>query len=625
MIGKILSNRYEIIELIGQGGMAKVYKAKDTFLNRFVAIKVLKPEFVGNEQFIKKFKRESQAAASLSHPNIVNIYDVGVVEEINYIVMEFVKGSTLKEHIKLKGPMKWKEVILISTQIASALDHAHKNHIIHRDIKPHNILLTEEKLPKVADFGIARAITSSTITISEETMGSVHYISPEQARGGFVDEKSDLYSLGVLMYELITGKLLFEGDNSISVAIKHIQNEIVPPKQIDSSIPDGLNDIIVKLLNKSPSDRYNSAIELIKDLNSVKHIPNNRIFNKEHIEDSPTQVTPIIKNIENKEKKHNAQKTDNQKQSIKISTIIIVILLSIIFGIMIYFLGSYLLVQEVEVPNIVGLTLNESIRVLEKSELKIQIEKREYNTEIDKDRIISQNPEQGTKVKENQSVKVIISDGARYVKVPSVIGKFDVEGKNDLENLGFIIKEINRAFNEEYENGIIFDQNPSAGIEAKEASEIILFVSKGKDTATVPNLIGESEESAKDIILSTGLLVGKIEYVISDKYDKGIVVEQDPLRNSEVAKETLVNLKVSRGKRTSKTVNINLNDLTKFEEVKLVDVKVILFDQESKSVVVYEQQHYSNDNITVTMVGVGIQYYQVVIDGKEYVPVVITF
>ncbi len=295
MIGKVLGNRYEIIEKIGGGGMALVYKAKCRLLNRFVAVKVLRAEFTEDEEFVKKFKRESQAAASLSHPNIVGIYDVGMEDNVYYIVMEYIKGQTLKDLIKKKGALGVDFATNIAIQISSALEHAHKNHIVHRDIKSHNIMIREDNSVKVTDFGIARAISSSTITNTGNVIGSVHYFSPEQARGGYTDEKSDIYSLGIVMYEMMTGRLPFEGETPIAVALKHIQEEALKPTSINTRIPKSMEDIIQKCIEKDVNNRYSSMSEIIADLRQSLVMPNGDFVKKNKFTDENTRVIKPIK------------------------------------------------------------------------------------------------------------------------------------------------------------------------------------------------------------------------------------------------------------------------------------------------------------------------------------------
>ena len=300
---KVLNNRYEIIEKIGGGGMAEVYKAKCRVLNRFVAIKVLRNEFVGDEEFISKFKDESQAAAKLNHNNIVNIFDTGIDGDIHYIVMEYVEGTTLKEYIKKNKPLDIKESINIASQIAEALRHAHGNKIIHRDIKPQNILLTEDKLAKVGDFGIARAISEKTITNSDKSIGSVHYFSPEQARGGYVDNRTDIYSLGVVLFEMVTGRVPFDGDTPISVALKHVNENISKPSKYNEKIPRKLEEIILKSTNKSQSLRYHNIDEMIEDLKNVFE-PN-----------SKTPVIPTEEDLEKEEALRKFFESDNENNN----------------------------------------------------------------------------------------------------------------------------------------------------------------------------------------------------------------------------------------------------------------------------------------------------------------------
>ncbi|NLC68028.1 MAG: Stk1 family PASTA domain-containing Ser/Thr kinase, partial [Clostridiaceae bacterium] len=290
----VLGNRYELIEKIGGGGMAVVYKARCRLLNRYVAVKVLREEFTGDEEFVKRFEIEAQSAASLSHPNIVPIYDVGNENNVYYIVMEYVDGITLKEYIAEKGPLEWKEAIRIATQICSAIEHAHIKKIIHRDIKPQNILVTKEGIAKVTDFGIARAATSSTITMVGTTIGSVHYFSPEQARGGYIDEKSDLYSLGIVLYEMVTGRMPFDGESPVAIALMHIQDKPVPPTELNKDIPKALNDIIIKAIRKEQSNRYQSASEMLEDLYRALREPYGSFAEDNGEEESPTRKIKAI-------------------------------------------------------------------------------------------------------------------------------------------------------------------------------------------------------------------------------------------------------------------------------------------------------------------------------------------
>jgi serine/threonine protein kinase len=296
MESNVLGNRYELIEKIGGGGMALVYKARCRLLNRFVAVKILREEFTGDEEFVKRFEIEAQSAASLSHPNIVPIYDVGNENNIFYIVMEYIDGITLKEYIVRNGPLDWKDAVRIAIQICSAIEHAHSKQIIHRDIKPQNILMTQDGIAKVTDFGIARAVTSSTITMVGSTIGSVHYFSPEQARGGYIDEKSDLYSLGIIMYEMITGKMPFDGESPVAIALKHIQDKPIQPIDLNKDIPRALNDIIMKAIKKEQSGRYQTATEMSEDLYRVFKEPNGDFAEDNGTDENPERYLPYINN-----------------------------------------------------------------------------------------------------------------------------------------------------------------------------------------------------------------------------------------------------------------------------------------------------------------------------------------
>ena len=311
--GKVLGGRYEIINKIGNGGMATVYRATDLVLKRYVAVKILRDEFTTDEEFIRRFETEAQSAARLTHPNIVSIYDVGVDNGVYYIVMELIQGKTLKEIIvEERGPLPWKWSVNVAIQIASALEMAHKNNIIHRDIKPHNIIITEDGIAKVTDFGIAKAVSNSTITAFGTTIGSVHYFSPEQAKGGYTDAKSDIYSLGVVMYEMLTGKVPFDADTSVSVALKHMQEDPVPPMEINPNIPKAVNDIILKAMQKEPMARYQTATAMLRDLAQALKNPDGEFVEKEDLDDGLTRRMDAITDDMAKNAKSSNKKKKNK-------------------------------------------------------------------------------------------------------------------------------------------------------------------------------------------------------------------------------------------------------------------------------------------------------------------------
>ena len=379
--GRLIGNRYEILEKIGNGGMATVYKARCHVLNRNVAVKVLKEEFTTDAEFVKRFNIEAQSAASLSHPNIVSIYDVGNEGDIYYIVMELVQGKTLKEIITDEGILPWKWTVNIAIQIASALEVAHRHNIVHRDIKPHNIIITEDGTAKVTDFGIAKAVSNSTITSFGATIGSVHYFSPEQARGGYTDAKSDLYSLGVVMYEMLTGKVPFDADTPVSVALKHMQEVPVEPKTLNPTIPDSVNKIIIKAMQKEPSLRYISATEMLTDLKeSIKNPNGNFVVMSKAVTDEPTRVM----NVEEAEKEAKREEKQGKKKKNKAKKIVLIVFLCLLifFGAM---FGTWKLLtggrtKEVQIPSLVGTNIEEAKTKLDELKLKYEITE-EYSPE----------------------------------------------------------------------------------------------------------------------------------------------------------------------------------------------------------------------------------------------------
>ena len=429
--GRLLGNRYEIVEKIGNGGMATVYRAKCHVLNRYVAIKILRDEFTTDEEFIKRFEVEAQSAASITHPNIVSVYDVGVDGNLHYIVMELIKGKTLKEIIiEEKGPLPWKWSVNIAIQIASALETAHKNHIIHRDIKPHNIIITEDGVAKVTDFGIAKAVSNSTITAFGTTIGSVHYFSPEHARGGFTDEKSDLYSLGVAMYEMLTGKVPFDADTPVSIALKHMQEEPKAANEINANIPRAVNDVIMKALKKDSTLRYQNATAMLIDLKRALKEPNgNFVDNSDYQGDFPTQRISTL----GMDEESAPRSSKNKKQNKFVMFVKKHKVLSAIIGVFLLFtisLGGTIGIanatrpKDVAIPNLVGKTVDEVKQILSENKLNYVEESQEYNTEYEAGQVIEQNPPfvEGRKIKQNTDVKVVVSLGTEKTTVPVLKG-----------------------------------------------------------------------------------------------------------------------------------------------------------------------------------------------------------
>ena len=464
--GKLLGGRYEIIEKIGNGGMATVYRATDKVLKRDVAVKILRDEFTTDEEFIKRFEVEAQSAARLTHPNIVSIYDVGVEDNFNYIVMELIRGKTLKEIIlEEKGPLPWKWSVNVAIQIASALETAHRNNIIHRDIKPHNIIITEDGIAKVTDFGIAKAVSNSTITAFGTTIGSVHYFSPEHARGGFTAAKSDLYSLGVVLYEMVTGRVPFDADTPVSVALKHMQEKPEEPIEVNPNVPMAVNKIIMKALQKDTNLRYQTATDMLDDLRKALKDPDGDFVDDEEYDPTAkTQVlhTEMYNNVRGDKKQNEDNKKDGKfKAFIKKHK-----KLSIFIGLILLFtlsLGGTMLAlnltnpAEVDMPNVVGLSQDEAKQDIEEAKLVFEVASEEYNKDVPEGFVISQKAEddlgdftttpQNKKVKEGSKVLVKISKGQEKTTVPNVEGKEKEEAIKMLEDAKLQVEVIEETSN----------------------------------------------------------------------------------------------------------------------------------------------------------------------------------
>ncbi len=631
MIGKVLGNRYEIIEKIGGGGMALVYKAKCRLLNRYVAVKILRPEFIGDEEFVKKFKRESQAAASLSHPNIVGIYDVGMEDEIYYIVMEYIKGQTLKELIKAKGALSPEFATNISIQIASALEHAHNNHIVHRDIKSHNIMLKEDRTIKVTDFGIARAVSSCTITNTGNIIGSVHYFSPEQARGGYTDEKSDIYSLGIVMYELVTGRLPFEGETPISVALKHIQEEPVNPKAVNNRIPKSLEDIIMKCMSKDISGRYASVSEIISDLKQSLIMPNGDfVKKKKEIDENTIKIEPIkvadINNGNNNTTIAETKITDSQKESVEekenkknnrkitfwavFSGLVLALVLT----------GSYFAIKSVfnvkveNVPNIIGKMEEDAREELFQFGFIMDVAERVYNKDIPEGQIIRQDPKPNSPNKVTNPVAVFVSKGPRKVPVPSIVGKNYDEVDIFLKSMGLEEGDVTPEYSP-YPNGVVIRQEILPGISVDEGTKINYVISGGPEKFFMVNLIGSNIKDAENQLMTLDLILGNTAEEYSAEYPKGTVIDQSVKAGTEISKKSIVDLVVSKGEKEEP---VNKTYLSVKLPKNLDRMKVTVFKIEGdKSSLIYENTHSSSDSpLKIEVSGKGKVLFEVYINNS---------
>ena len=561
--GRILGNRYEIIEKVGNGGMATVYKATDLVLKRYVAVKILRDEFTTDEEFIKRFETEAQSAARLVHPNIVSIFDVGVDNGIYYIVMELIKGKTLKEIIvEERGPLPWKWSVNVAIQIASALEMAHKNNIIHRDIKPHNIIITEDGIANVTDFGIAKAVSNSTITAFGTTIGSVHYFSPEHARGGYTDAKSDLYSLGVVMYEMVTGKVPFDADTPVSVALKHMQEEPVPPIEMNPHLPEAVNKIILKALKKDPMYRYQTATELLEDLRMALKNPSGDFVEDEDYD--PTAKTQKIstQDVEKMQKRNNKKEnklvTFIKNHKVLSSFIGLILLFCIAFG------GTMLVLnltnpKEVEMPNIVGLTKDEAQQRIEGAKLKFEVASEEYNKDVEENHVISQDPtyvEGYNKVKEGSTVKVVLSKGTEKTKVPKVVGMSQEDAVTAIEDAK-LKAEIVEETSKKVQEGYVISQETDANTEVDAGETVKIHVSTGVEKATVPGVVVKSQDEAKKTLQDLGFVVTVTTAEDSSK-DNGVVLKQSLDEGKSVEKGSAITITVNKLAEI-KTIPIKVN------------------------------------------------------------------
>ncbi len=586
MSGKIIDGRYEIIEEIGRGGMAIVYRAKCLVLNRYVAIKVLRPEYRDDAEFIKRFKIEAQSAGSLSHPNVVSIYDVGNEDDIEYIVMEYVEGITLKQYLGAKGVLQWKEAVDYASQICSGLEHAHKKGIVHKDIKPENIIITKEGILKITDFGIAKALNQGTIATGGLTMGSVHYFSPEQARGGFTDAKTDLYSLGILTYEMVTGRLPFEGDSAISVAMQHLETEPVRPSVFNPSIPKSLETVILKAMKKEQSERYQTATQMLIDLKKVYvgsevHYNEGDEFTKKFTPINPP--TPSSKNSAHQGSKNagqqrrpqnssgkapvkkqppraeaaNAKKKKKKGDALGITAGIfagIAVIALAIWGWSFMTGGSK---NEVECPELVNHTCAEALELIEGTKLKIVQENGKEIKADDEGIIVTQDPKSGKKIKNNAKIKVTLGDQpASMEKIPSVAGMTEADATSALKALKFDVS-VERQDNSDVAAGRVISSHPSAGTSASEGSVVTIYVSNGNkndntenEYTIVPNLLGKTENEAKSALERANLKLGEVQQVSSDK-EKGTVVKQSEAEGNRVKKNKAIDIRISSGKATA--------------------------------------------------------------------------
>ncbi len=587
--GMYLADRYEIVGKIGAGGMADVYKAKDHTLGRFVAIKVLKQEFSEDVNFVTKFCTEAQSAAGLEHPNIVNIYDVGSENGQYYIVMECIEGITLKTYIEKKGQLSFKEAVSIAIQVGRGIESAHNKHIIHRDIKPQNIIISTEGKVKVTDFGIARVASSNTI--NSDVMGSVHYASPEQARNGFVDGKSDVYSLGIVMYEMVTGRVPFDGESAVAVAIQHLQEEMVVPSSYAPNLPISMEKIILKCTQKSPDRRYESISDLLLDLKKGLISPNEdfvvmvpsgfgqqdktRVIKPEEVESIKEQTNKIYYN-EDEENDENDEEDDEDEEggflnpkmekAVTIMGIVAaVIIVLIVAYIAISLMGGFKfkdkdkakddknkqqeeIVDKVEMIDVKGMTFEEATDALNKINLGIKKGSTVSSDQYEAGQIVEQSEKDGSMVKKNTTITVTISSGVGEIDVPDVKTLDKDTAESTLRAAGFKVA-TDYAYNGDVPSGNVISQTPDGGTKAKKDDTVTITVSRGTELVKMISVLGMSQAEAENAIIGIGLNISSVSSDYSDTVPEGCVTEQSIAEGKFVDPGTGVTLKVSLGKR----------------------------------------------------------------------------
>lgn len=616
MINRTLDNRYTILERIGGGGMADVYRAHDQLLDRSVAVKVLRSQFTDDDEFVTRFRREAQAAARLSHPNIVNIYDVGRDEDIYYIVMEYISGETLKEHIQREGTLPVESAVRIALEIAEALEHAHQNNIVHCDIKPHNILMTRSGRVKVTDFGIARAVTSATMTQTGTIIGSVHYFSPEQAKGSSVSAKSDIYSLGVVLYEMLTGVVPFTGETPISIALKHLQEEPRPPRELNPDIPPLLEAIVLKAMAKNSEQRFETIDEMIGDLRLAQNYLRDDHTRRLSKEDFPTQVLPRVTVPEpaqpaEKSEGTPAGPTDKGKRGLIIGLIALLIL-GFATGAFLAF-GKFWSINEVTVPNVAGKQVDTARNILLSANLRVSITDA-FNDKVPSGYVISQNPEAGTTVKEQRTITLIVSKGPEITVVPDVRGIKQRDAELQIKNAGLVVGRIDEQYSPDVPADTIISQNPRPPAQVNKGTAIDLVVSKGVGPRklTLPDFRGSPLSTVTSQLESLKLKTGTVTEVPSDKFPPGTITGQNPAPGLEVQEGSAVDLSVA--KNVSGAIKRAVVQITVPEGPIRQAVQIVVTDANGRRVVL-EEVHKPGDKVEKTVEGVGSVRVQVYING----------
>ena len=626
----LLDNRYRILSKIGVGGMADVYKGEDTLLGRPVAIKILHANFASDDEFVSRFKREAQAAGKLNHPNIVNMYDVGYDQDMHYIIMEYVDGETLKEYITRHHRLSIDEAVKITISIGEGLEHAHAMGIVHCDIKPHNVIITNTGRVKVTDFGIARAMNSTnTVMYTNSIMGSAHYLSPEQASGKSVDGNTDIYSLGVVLYEMLTGKVPFEGDTPIAVALKHVREKVIPPTRYNPSIPPLLESVVLKALAKNPADRFESISEMMGDLRLSQGFTMGKTQRHEPY-DFATQMIPAVDpdTLDDFSDIDDTTPKEVQKKSMlsKIASIpqkYIVLSAAVIF--LIAFLGAFLSYGNfwsnttVDVPNVVGKQVSVAKNILEDQHLRVSTSE-VTNTDVPAGQVISQSPGSGEKVKEQRTIHLVVSKGVGDITVPDLSGMTVEQARQRLKDLGLVVGKITQGSIEGKPDNTIVAQSPSGDSKVSKGTTVDLVVNKPQTKKVkMPDVVGMTLKDARQVLGSNNIGVNQISGSVDEK---AIVTEQSVKAGEEVNEGSSLNLatelkdskkkedsKQSSSNRTKGTVDVTVPSGSKNQEL-----KIVVKDDEG-STVIYDDTNKPGDRIVKNVSGVGNVRIEVYLNG----------
>lgn len=548
--GTVLDGRYKFLEKVGSGGMAEVYKARDMVLNRIVAVKILRDSLASDADFIERFNKEAQRAAGLSHPNIVSIYDVGETEGLHYIVMEYVSRETLKNQLQKSKRLNVRESLRIVKDIARALAHAHSNNIVHCDIKPHNILVAPDGQVKVADFGIARAVSSATMSFTGDVVGSVHYFSPEQAQGISITPKTDIYSLGVVFYELLSGKLPFTGETSVSIALKHLEEEVPSIRKENPEVPAIVEDIIARALEKEV-ERRPDANELVEMINKAE----DELYNSG--EDDLDDVTRVLSRADAELlAKTSADKAEQDSgrplyQKLTIVAAVLILLIGGFFAGTYIMLGKFWVVAEVNVPNVVGKQVAEAKKIIEGEKLRVTV-KKVFNADKKPGEVLFQEPEAGRRVKEDRNIVITVSDGGEMIEMPDVIGLSRRDAQTKLQKVGL---KIGNVYEKTHQGAVgnVLEQEPKPKSQILKGAKVDLTISKAEiKMVVVPKVIGQMSDLAEASLLSQKLKLGSVIEKES-KNKPGLVISQDPPSGKEVAEGTEVQIVVAKAPKAGGT------------------------------------------------------------------------